>query len=84
MSDYYSGLDDASFRVTADFPLDGRAAGENLASRFRQKTSGVWELQLSRPLERLARGKIEVSVQDRQGNFARLERTFSVGRKEGN
>jgi hypothetical protein len=78
VSDYYTGLDLDSFRVTADFPVDGRAAGQNLAPKFRPTSPGVWELKLSQPLERLAEGKIEVSVKDRQGNVARIERTFTV------
>jgi hypothetical protein len=82
MSDYYTGLDADSFHVTADFALGGVAAGEELASRFRPKSPGAWELKLAAPLERLARGKIEVSVKDRQGNVTRIERTFSVAKPE--
>jgi hypothetical protein len=67
-------------RVSADFALDGTAAGEDLARRFRPVARGVWELKLSRPLTNLAKGKINVSVKDRQGNVARVERTFSVGK----
>jgi len=54
------------------------AAGQNLAAKLRPTSPGVWELKLSRPLERLARGRIEVSVKDRQGNVTRIERTFAV------
>ena len=78
MHDYDSGLDMESFRVVADFAVDGIAAGENLAAKFRPKTPGVWELKLARPITRLARGKMEVSVKDRGGNVTRIERTFSV------
>jgi hypothetical protein len=79
MHDYDSGLDMKSFRVVADFELDGVAAGQNLASRFQPKSPGVWELKLSRSVTNLERGKIEVSVQDNQGNLSRIERTFAVG-----
>src|SRR5262249_8842656 len=78
MHDYGSGLDRESCRVVADFAVDGVAAGENLAPRFREKSQGVWEMRLARPVDRLARGKVEVSVRDRQGNVTRIERTFSV------
>jgi hypothetical protein len=78
MHDYYSGLDPKSFEVVADFPLDGAAAGDNLASRFRPKGDGVWELKLARPLTGLAKGKLTVAVKDRQGNVSHIERTFSV------
>jgi hypothetical protein len=79
MHDYGTGLDLKSFQVVADFTGDGVAAGEDLAGRFRVKSPGVWELRLKRPVGRLARGKLEVSVKDRQGNISRIERTFSVG-----
>ena len=36
----YGGLDLDSFRVTADFPLDGVAAGQNLAASFAPTSPG--------------------------------------------
>ncbi len=81
MHDYSTGLDMDTFRVVADFTIDGVAAGQNLAAKFRPTSAGVWELKLSQPLLHLPRGKMEVSVKDRQGNITRIERTFSVGSK---
>jgi hypothetical protein len=78
MHDSYSGLDMNSFRVVADFPLDGRAPGQNLAAKFKAKSLGVWEWKLARPLTDLPKGKLTVSVNDRQGNLARIERTIAV------
>ena len=79
MYDYDTGLDMSSFAVVADFPVDGVTAGENLASRFKPTTRGVWEMKLEKPITDLSRGKMTVSVKDRQGNISRIERTFSVG-----
>ena len=79
MSDYGSGLDMKSFTVTADFAVNGAAAGENLASLFRPKTQGVWELKLTKPITHLPGGTITVAVKDRQGNVTRIERSLSVG-----
>jgi hypothetical protein len=79
MHDYYSGLDAASFTVTADFSVNGLAPGENLAAKFKPTSQGVWELPLDRPLSALAKGRLTVSVKDQQGNVNRIERTFSVG-----
>ena len=79
MHDYYSGLDDASLRVSADFAVDGIAAGQELGSRFVRKTQGVWELKLREPLTKLSRGKLVVLVRDQQKNEMRIERTFRVG-----
>jgi hypothetical protein len=78
MHDYYSGLDLDSFRVTADFEVDGIKAGENLASRFKPTTQGVWELRLTTPITSLPKSKLTVSIRDRQGNVSRVDRTFSV------
>jgi hypothetical protein len=78
MHDYYSGLDADSFQVKADFALEGVEAGENLARKFRPLSPGVWELRLTKPLTELPKGKLTVSVKDRQGNVSRIERTFSV------
>jgi hypothetical protein len=80
MHDYYTGLDMDSFQVVADFTLEGKAPGQNLAPWFKKKSPGVWEWALARPLTDLTRGKLTVSVKDRQGNLSRIERTFAVGR----
>jgi hypothetical protein len=81
MHDAYTGLELKSFRVVADFTVDGAKPGEELTSRFRSVNPGVWEWCLARPLTQLGRGKLTVSVRDRQGNVSRIERTFSVGAK---
>jgi hypothetical protein len=78
MHDYYSGLDMDSFRVVADFAVDGVKPGEDLAKRFKSVGQGVWQYRLATPVESLARGTLTVSVRDRQGNVARIERKFSV------
>jgi hypothetical protein len=80
MHDYYSGLDMDSFEVVADFPLDGTAAGRDLASKFQAKSPGVWQWAFTRPLTDLPKGKLTVSVKDRAGNLTRIERTFFVRR----
>jgi hypothetical protein len=79
MYDYGSGLDRDSFHVSADFSIDGADAGQDLAAKFQAKGPGIWELKLAEPLRRLPRGKLTVTVQDRQGNTSRIERTFAVG-----
>jgi hypothetical protein len=80
MHDYGSGLDADSFRVTADFAIDGTKPGENIAVKFTNTAPGVWEWELSKPLARLPKGTLTVSVKDRQGNVTRVERTFAVGK----
>lgn len=79
MYDYDTGLDMDSFQVTADFAVDGTAARQNLAAKFKSKSEGVWELTLEKPIASLPSGKLMVSIKDRQGNISHIERTFSVG-----
>ncbi len=78
LHDYGSGLDQSTFQVVADFPVDDAPAGENLAPRFQPESQGVWALKLSKPVTSLPRAKLIVSVKDRQGNETRVERTLSV------
>jgi hypothetical protein len=78
MADAYTGLDMQSFRVVADFPVDGAVAGNSLASKFQKKAQGVWELILDKPITALKKAKLTVSVKDKQGNESRIERAFSV------
>jgi RNA polymerase sigma factor (sigma-70 family) len=79
MCDVGTGLDMTSFAVTADFAVNGVAAGENLAAKFQALPDSRWELRLAQPIAALAKGRITVSVKDKQGNITRVERTFSVG-----
>jgi hypothetical protein len=67
-----------SFQVVADFAVGGVPAAQNLAAKFKRKSDGVWELNLATPIDDLPRGRLTVSVKDRQGNVTRVERTFSV------
>jgi hypothetical protein len=76
--DYYSGLDAKSLTVTADFAIDGAAPGENLAAKMKRVGENVWELRLKEPISKLPRGKLLVTVRDRQGNVTRVERSISV------
>jgi hypothetical protein len=78
MHDQDTGLDLDSFQVVADFPVEGSAAGENLAKKFQPVAQGVWELRLGKAITKMSEGKLTISVKDRQGNVARIERTFSV------
>lgn len=82
MYDYGSGLDPASFTVIADFAVRDVPPGQNLAPLFLAKGDGVYELKFDRPLE-LGRGRLIVSVKDRQGNTTLINRVFSAGLTTG-
>jgi hypothetical protein len=78
MHDSYTGLNTSSFRVVADFEVNGTAAGDNLSPQFKLTMQGVWELKLTKPIMALPRARLTVSVEDKQGNVTRIDRTFSV------
>jgi hypothetical protein len=79
LHDYSTGLDLESLRVVADVEIDGVAAGDNLAAKFKEQSPNVWQWKLSKPLTKLASAKLTVEVRDREGNTSRVERTFSAG-----
>lgn len=79
MHDYYTGLDLQSLSITADFEIDGVKPGENLASKFKPLPDSRWELRLRKPIADLPKGRLTLSVKDRQGNTTKIERSFSVG-----
>ncbi len=68
MHDYGTGLDMATFKVTADFAIDGVKAGENLAPSSKSTAPGVWEFRLANPPASRPHAKLQVEVRDRQGN----------------
>jgi hypothetical protein len=81
-ADAYTGIDAGSLTVTADFEIDGIAAGANLAERFQPLPEGRWQWNLTQPITELDRATLTVSIRDRQGNVTRLERRFSVEASE--
>ncbi|MCC6952846.1 MAG: hypothetical protein IT290_01880, partial [Deltaproteobacteria bacterium] len=76
--DYYSGLDTNSLVVTADFPVNGKAPGVNLAQDFGSTGEGRWGLNLTTPITNLARGVVSIQIADTTGNIARQSVTFQV------
>jgi len=76
--DYGTLLEEASFTVTADIAIDGHAPGTNLSSNFKPLAEQVWEWKLAKPLAKLERATLTVSVRDGQGNTSHIVRTFSV------
>jgi hypothetical protein len=81
MTDAYSGIDAATFTVTADLAIDGTRPGDNLAGKFRDLADGRWEWKLNQPLTSVQAATLTVAVQDRQGNLRRIERKFSAGKQ---
>ena len=78
MHDYYTGLDQTSFSVIANFPVNRHQAGKDLARDFKEISQGVWELRLAQPIRALPSADLTVSVKDQEGNLARIFRSFTV------
>ena len=81
MTDAFSGIDPVSFTVTADFKVNGVAAGENLTGKFQPLSDSRWELKLQNPLTATKNATLTITVKDRHGNTERIVRKFSVSGK---
>jgi hypothetical protein len=77
MHDYLSGIDPDSFSVTADFSVNGIAAGDDLAAGFRRLGVGIYELKLDHVTEPGEKSLL-ISVKDHQGNDSLIKRTFTI------
>ncbi|MCZ2341560.1 MAG: hypothetical protein LC104_07150 [Bacteroidales bacterium] len=76
VTDHGTGWDPNRLRVTASHPVAGHPAGTNLAPFLKPLGDSVYELAI--PDWTARRGRITVSVSDRQGNITQVERTFWV------
>lgn len=81
MYDYLTGLDEGSFKVTANIEIHGVKAGDNLAHLFTKSGSDTWSLQLKTPIANVPSGRLTVSIKDQQGNISTIDRRFSVAAK---
>lgn len=80
VADAYSGIDPASLDVRADFAVNGRAAGAQLADLVEDLGDGRRRLALTAPIVQLARGVLTVGIADQQGNINRVQRVFALDR----
>ena len=79
LADADSGLDLASLRVSADFVVNGRPAGAELADLALGAGAGIWTITLAPPLASAWNRHVRVSVRDNQGNVTRVDRAFFIG-----
>ncbi len=73
------GLAPGTLSITADFPVNGRGAGVELADLAQDLGDGVHEITLATPLSAPGEGHVHASVEDLQGNVTRVDRHFFVG-----
>ncbi|MFN8643831.1 MAG: hypothetical protein U0802_20040 [Candidatus Binatia bacterium] len=77
-ADAHTGVDWASLSITATFPVNGRAAGAELADLAADAGQGISTIALKPLITALADGTLRVEVADVQGNVTRVARHFSV------
>jgi hypothetical protein len=80
IADAYSGVKPGSLSIKADFPVNGRPAGSELADLAQPSGDGILSIPLSPPIVDLPAGKLAVSVADKQGNVTRVNQSFSVSK----
>lgn len=76
--DYYSGLDLDSLSLKANFEVNGKSPGDELAPLLQQSQDHIWTLVFTEPVTHLANGEIFVSIKDRQGNVSSINRAFHL------
>jgi hypothetical protein len=78
VADAYTGVNAATFSVKADFTVNGRPAGAELADLATIVAPGVRSIALTPPITTLASQHLTASVADGQGNVTRQTARFSV------
>ncbi len=78
VADGHSGIDVATLSVTADFVVNGRVAGSQLADLAQHLGEGRHVITLSSPLALVSDRHLRVTIRDLQGNITRVDQAFSV------
>jgi len=79
IADAYTGIAPASLDVRADFAVNGRVAGSQMADLVQDLGDGRRRIVLSPTIPTLVRGVLTIGVADQQGNRQRQQRVFGVG-----
>ena len=79
LADANSGIDLSTLHVSADFAVNGRAAGAELSDLAQDAGEDIWTIALSPPLADGFNRHVYVSVEDVQGNVTRVARAFFIG-----
>jgi hypothetical protein len=79
VADAYSGISNGTLSVKADFPVNGLAAGAELAGQGSFVGPGTFSIPLNPAISNLPPSHLTASVLDAQGNRAILKVRFHVG-----
>ena len=77
-ADNHSGIDLPSLSVTADFAINGRAAGAELADLAVPLGDGRYAIALSTAITQASDRHLRVAIRDQQGNITRVNQAFRV------
>ncbi|NOT54635.1 MAG: hypothetical protein HOP18_08540 [Deltaproteobacteria bacterium] len=83
-ADAYTGVNSASLIVRATFPVAGRAPWSELRDLVTQVGDGIYSLPVSPALTIAQDARVYVAIADKQRNYTRVNREFSVGTVTGN
>ena len=81
--DYYSGLNMRSLSIRANFKINGKRIGAELASFFSQTNNHIWTMPVNPAITHLRNGEITISIKDKQGNTTQIVRSFSIATPSG-
>jgi hypothetical protein len=83
VADAYTGIAAGSLSIQADFAVNGRAPGAELADLAQAVGEGIYTISLATPLLDVAEAHLFVQVADNQGNLTRVDQRFSVTQNGG-
>jgi hypothetical protein len=83
VADAYTGIAAGSLSIKADFAVNGRAPGAELADLAQAVGEGIYTISLVTPLLDVAEAHLFVQVADNQGNLTRVDQQFSVTQNGG-
>jgi hypothetical protein len=83
VADAYTGVAAGSLSIKADFVVNGRAPGAELAELTQTTGQGIFTIDLAAPLLDVTEAHLFVQVADNQGNLTRVDQQFSVAQNGG-
>jgi len=78
VADAYSGVNEVTLSIKADFSVNGSAAGAELVGQGSFIAPGIFSVPLQTPISNLSTSHLTVAVADYQGNTNRVDVRFWV------
>jgi hypothetical protein len=78
VADAHTGIDPSSLSISADFIVNGRPTGSELADLAAADGDGIYRIVLDAPIGDSVSGLVDAAIADNQGNITRVFRSFTV------